>query len=279
MKSADSGAIQWAPISGHRSGPIEFKRLLCGRSGAPDNFELSLVRTGSDYFTPRHRHNFDQIRYCLEGAMNYSPGKDIPRGAVGYFPEGSPYGPQAEKSGTTLLLLQCGGASGAGFMSYQQLTAGFEALRSRGEFDRGTFAYKDESGTARRKDGYEAVWEYVNGRKVEYPAARFEEPIIMHPENFNWVPEAGSLGVARKMLGAFNERGTSIEFIRLDAGAFYRTGKPDAVELLYVTAGVLTAGAKALRAGSAIALDPSDDAVLSAHESSELFMLRMPSFN
>ena len=75
-------------VSGHRSGGIDFKRLIQGDEGAPDNFEFSFVRTAGDYYTPRHRHNFDQLRFCLEGSMNFAPGKDFKAGAVGIFSRG-----------------------------------------------------------------------------------------------------------------------------------------------------------------------------------------------
>ena len=130
---------------------VDFKRLLQGTEGAPDNFELSLVRTGGDYYTPRHRHNFDQVRLCLEGAMNWAPGRDLTAGMAGYFPEGTFYGPQADKQGSIVMLLQMGGAAGHGFMSYAQLGAGYEVLRPRGSFDGGAFTSRDAQG--RTPDG------------------------------------------------------------------------------------------------------------------------------
>src|ERR1700723_653260 len=137
MQTIHAADVEWGEVSGHRSGGIDFKRLLQGTPGAPDNFELSIVRTTGDYYTPRHRHNFDQVRLCLEGAMNYAPGKDLKAGTVGYFPEGTFYGPQSDTSKSVVLLLQMGGSAGYGFMSYQQLTAGYEKLSGRGRFDGG----------------------------------------------------------------------------------------------------------------------------------------------
>ncbi|HKF28874.1 MAG TPA: hypothetical protein VKB29_06580 [Candidatus Binataceae bacterium] len=66
MHVAHGSRMTFGPVSGHRSGGIDFKRLIQGTPGALDNFELSLVRTAGDYYTPRHRHNFDQVRLCLE---------------------------------------------------------------------------------------------------------------------------------------------------------------------------------------------------------------------
>lgn len=279
MKAADATGIKWENISGHRSGLIEFRRLLQGHTGAPDNFELSLVRTGSDYYTPRHRHNFDQIRYCLTGEMTHSPGKTLPAGAVGYFPEGTHYGPQTEKTGTILLLLQFGGASGSGFMSYDQLTRGFESLRASGQFDKGTFAYKDENGVARRKDGYEAVWEHVNGRKVEYPKPRFDEPVVMYPDGFEWLPVAGQPGVGRKLLAEFSERQIETGFLKIVAGATYRS-EIDAPVVYFVAKGALRHQGRTYGVESAFMFEPADrKTTLTAADDAEVFVAKMPRFD
>jgi len=42
--------MTFGPVSGQRSGGIDFKRLIQGTPGAPDNFEVSLVRTAGDYY-------------------------------------------------------------------------------------------------------------------------------------------------------------------------------------------------------------------------------------
>ena len=91
------------------------KRLLRGRAGAPDNYELSLVLMDGDYTTPRHKHNFDQVRYMVEGEFGYGRSKDEvqQQGTIGYFPEGVSYEQRAVRRSVTLLL-QGGGASGAG---------------------------------------------------------------------------------------------------------------------------------------------------------------------
>jgi len=150
--------MTFGQVSGHRTGGIDFKRLLQGIPGSLDNYELSLVRTAGDYYTPRHRHNFDQIRLCLEGAMNFAPGRNLAAGTLGYFPEGTFYGPQQDTTTSIVLVLQMGGAAGWGFMSYDQLNAGYQKLCDLGNFDRGVFSRTSSDGHIVRKDGYEAVW-------------------------------------------------------------------------------------------------------------------------
>src|SRR5260221_4736419 len=134
MKTAPAVTTEWGTVSGHRSGGIDFKRLIQGEDGAPDNFEYSFVRTAGDYYTPRHRHNFDQLRFCLEGSMNYAPGKNLAAGTVGYFSEGTFYGPQQDTVGSIVLLLQMGGAAGYCFMSYWQLHYGEPPAFRLGKF-------------------------------------------------------------------------------------------------------------------------------------------------
>ena len=74
----------------------QFKTLLTGEDGALDNFRLYFVRQQGEVDVPRHKHNFDQIRMCLEGPgkQNYGKDKWIAPGEIAYFPEGTPYGPE-----------------------------------------------------------------------------------------------------------------------------------------------------------------------------------------
>jgi len=50
-----------------------------------------------------------------------------------------------------------------------------------------------------------------------YPAPRFEEPIVMHPDNFVWIPAAD--GFENKRMGSFGERGLEMGFLRGRPGA------------------------------------------------------------
>ena len=141
MRLVQAQDIAFRHVSGHRQGTIEFKCLLQGEERSPDNFEFSLVQTRGQYHTPRHRHNFDQVRLNLTGAMNYADGKDLRAGEVGYFPEGTRYGPQNIVGDPLTLVLQSGGASGEGFMSYRQLNDGHRALEKLGTFSEGVFRW------------------------------------------------------------------------------------------------------------------------------------------
>lgn len=281
MKTAHAKTVEWGPVSGHRSGSIDFKRLLQGDEGAPGNFEFSLVRTAGDYYTPRHRHNFDQLRFCLEGSMNFAPGKNLNPGTVGYFPEGTFYGPQQDTIGSIVLLLQMGGATGSGFMSYRQLNDGYQRLSDLGQFDKGVFTRTTDDGRSLRKDGYEAIWEYVNGREVAYPAPRYEEPVVMYPDNFGRRAIGG--GFDYQHLGSFGERGLEAGFIRGPRGATHTLGALPSPELALVTKGAFAVenrpGEK-LDKHSAWYVDARDEGTkFEVLEDTEFFLVRMPTFN
>jgi hypothetical protein len=280
MQVAHGSQMTFGPVSGHRSGGIDFKRLIQGRIGEPDNFELSLVRSSSDYYTPRHRHNFDQVRLCLEGVMNYAPSKNLEAGTVGYFPEGTFYGPQQDTVQSISLVLQMGGATGCGFMSYDQLNAGYQQLCDYGNFDRGVFTRTTPDGRTVRKDSYEAVWEHVMHREVEYPPPRFEEPVVMFPRNFKWISAGG--GFEMKRLGAFGERGLELSLIRGPRGAMHTVREISAPELLFVIKGAMRASSCAdlLDANSAFHLDAAEKGTsFEVVEDVEMFVIRLPVFD
>ena len=58
-----------------RTGNRISRTLLTGTENAPDNYRLGYSYGGDDakWTTPRHHHNFEQIRYVLEGS--YSVGR------------------------------------------------------------------------------------------------------------------------------------------------------------------------------------------------------------
>jgi len=152
----------------HRQGTIAHKRLFEGCAGSPDNFSLTLAREQPDYFSPRHRHNWDQVRFCLRGSVPVGKALTLDAGEVGYFPEGVRYGPQEGGIEREVLVLQFGGASGQGYMTPDQTLAGREALLLQGVFEGGVF--KRPPGTGKQnQDAYEAIWQQIFGQAMNYP--------------------------------------------------------------------------------------------------------------
>lgn len=203
----------------HRDGRFDFKSLMTGSPKSLGNFNLEAVRTYGDFFSPRHRHNFDQYRLQLEGRFDFDRNGKMAPGMVAYFPEGTPYGPQSSSEDSLTIVLQFGGASRSGYLSREEFLAGSAELQEKGNFMKGAFTETDEGGRKRNQDGFEAVWEYVNKKKLEYPAPRYLDPVFINPDNFSWIPSEEENGVARKHLGSFGERGTSVSLIRIEPGA------------------------------------------------------------
>jgi hypothetical protein len=153
---------------------IDYRSLLAGTPGAIDNFKLIIATTQADYTTPRHRHNFDQIRLQVGGSFDYDGIGTMTEGMVGYFPEGTPYGPSASSDGSTILLLQHAGASGSGYLSDGEYNVSIAELKQKGEFHEGIYTVLGPDGRKRNQDGYEAVWENAYRRPIDYAKPRYD---------------------------------------------------------------------------------------------------------
>jgi hypothetical protein len=219
MKVVRIEEVEMTSIPAARAGKTEYWELLTGTPGTADNFFFCLFPSSSDYNTPRHRHNFDQIRYQLEGISDYSRDGKTEAGTVGYFPEGTHYGPAQSTDGCLYLLLQFGGASGNGFMSYEEYGVALKELKKHGEFHDGVYTTTLPDGRKKNQDGYEAVWEQSRQRELVYPPRRYDKPIFMHESSFAWKPWPQEGRARYKSLGVFSECRTRIGFVEIEAGA------------------------------------------------------------
>ncbi|MEB3371872.1 hypothetical protein [Saccharopolyspora mangrovi] len=229
-------------VGSMREGKLDQKHLLFGEDGSPNNYDLNMGLTGGGgWRTPRHRHNFDQIRYVIAGTLPYTETEVLEQGWVGYFPESVHYGPQERAEGLRTMVLQCGGASGAGYLSVAQREATNAELAKTGEFKKGLYHYTDENGVTQTKDGSEAIFEHATGGKLEFATPRYTDVIAINPAAYDWFPQGGD-GVWEKWLGSFTERDLRIGFVRLDAGAVYQAGQFPSIEILFQISGQVTAG-------------------------------------
>jgi hypothetical protein len=280
MQHGDQTA--WECVSGHRGGGIEFRHLLAGREGAPDNHHLSMWRENGGFFSPRHRHNFDQVRICLEGEVNVGPGETIRPGGIGYFPEGVSYGPQDSQVASVGVVMQFGGASGAGFVSQRQMADAFAELKEQGTFEGGVFRRERTGaapGTRLNQDGYEAIWEHVTGRRLAYPAPRYSAPFIMYPESYEWVPDPAQPGVAQRHLGTFTERHVELAILRLAAGAVCTLPARPGTRVHFALTGAGSAAGEPYRALSAWEAASGETIALRAAAESEIFIAGLPIFS
>ena len=231
------------PLRG-RVNTIRRKRfpLDTGIPGVNLEFGNALIPAG--YFTPRHRHNFEQIRFTLDGIQSTGHG-DLPVGTCGYFPEGAYYGPQEQKEDSRLLCLQFQGPSGEHFLNNDEANAMHTKLvQQGGSFDSGFFRGKKADGKRYNKDSYTAIWENFVGQKLVIPKGRYRTPVMMSIDNYRWVPSRHHRGVFHKHLGTFSELRTSIGFVRMTPGATLPAQLHEDAEVRYLLEGAVTHGGR-----------------------------------
>lgn len=279
MQITEATAAQDYNAGEIRAGKMESKLMLIGREGRPNNYRVALTTVEDGWDAPRHRHNFDQIRLPINADWQFGKKDTLPKGWVGYFPEGVYYGPQSRPPGLKMLVCQFGGASGQGFVGRDRRRAGFDALAANGKFEGGIFTWVDEDGKRHNQDGYEALWEHLHGRKMVYPTPRYQDVIMMDPASSGWVADPARPGAAFKWLGTFTERELQIGFIRLDRGASLTFGTHPAPEFIFLTSGAMSHAGKSYRPYAAAGFDPEDGAVsITADAESEMLCVRLPRF-
>jgi hypothetical protein len=262
----------------HPLGTIAFHHMLKGEPDSSDNFMFILGRQDEDFYMPRHRHNFDQIRFPLRGRANHGDGIVVGEGEIAYIPEGLPYGPQEDPiapyaPGERMqVVLQFGGASGCGFMSIEQRRQAIQELSKTGTFD-GNYYRRNDGSSAW---GLNAIWEYVFGTRIKYPRPRYKSIIMADPKRFNWLRVAGATGVDHKFMGAFSERGVWVEMVRLQPNATWTSSDLRAKRLLFVLGGEGTIGEHTVGTFFAIQIDPSETLALTARSEMELFLIGLP---
>ena len=255
-----------------REGVIRAVRILEGEPG-PDNFALKLVNIQGDFFSPRHRHNFDQVRLQLEGSFDYDRDGCFTPGAIGYFPEGTRYGPQTSSGNTRNLLLQFGGASGSGYTAESEEEHAAAALREKGKFEKGVYTYFNSDGTKVNQDAYEAVWEHIHGRALVYPKERYERPVFMNSNAFEWVPLKDQPGVASKMMGVFSERETKLAFYKVEPGAKLALEENS---FYFVLSGTGEVNGQAVGKHTTVHLKRMESETLAAQVDLECLQIRLP---
>ena len=262
-----------------REGKLVQKFLLMGEDGSPNNYLLNVGLTGSGgWGTPRHRHNFDQIRYVLKGKYPVSPHKVMGEGSVAYFPESVHYGPQDRPEGLEMMVIQFGGASGSGFLSTPMREAANDRLNKKGTFKDGIFTWIDDKGQKHNMDGSAACFEEAMGTKLTFAPARYDDVVVMEPSACDWIA-TGTPGVSAKLLGTFTERNAQIRMLKLEAGATMNTGPRDQIEVLFMSTGKITVAGKTYGDKTAIELLPADAAVdIVASAESVFFSVTLPKF-
>ena len=227
----------------HRVGSFRYKQLGEGAPGTPGNYNLRLVWSETDFFSPRHMHNFDQVRVQMQGTFYFDADGTMKPGVAAYFPEGTPYGPQTSQQDTVQLVLQLGGPSGAGYLAEAQRIASVAALAETGEFRDGKYFAPGKAGTG-GTDAFQAAWEHAQGRKMVYPPMRLQKPLFTNPESFDWVAVPGTTGAESKQLWHFGAHSVGLDIVRLVPGATIEITGPVTCFVEHGTGSVSSGGDK-----------------------------------
>ena len=275
MNIVQADQVESNPASVHRGGK-SFRQNLLGAKTGVENFPFVISRSEAR-FSPRHRHSFEQYRYQLEGIAEYGKSGTLKPGMLGYFPEGMHYGPQTpSKDGDNLvvLALQCGGASGSGYVNRDEQLEAAKELKKIGTFKDGVFHRNPGEPGKKNLDGSQAIWEHVMKKDLVFPKPRYAAPIFMHPEHFDWVPVDGSPGVAEKLMGVFSERETGAHFIKLEPNATYApAGNRD---IYVVLSGNGTVDQEDYKFATTVFLDRGDGASFTAQDATEILHFSLP---
>jgi hypothetical protein len=261
-----------------RKGQLDKRYILTGEDGSPGNFVFGLYYQSGDFYAPRHRHNFDQWRYQIEGEVGFGRHGVMKPGILGYFPEGSYYGPNDHEPDppgvtNTTVLIQFGGPSGSGYLSQKEVYDAYAGMQAIGRFEDGVF-YRNEGVPGKKAlDSFQATWEFANGRPLVYPKPQYNGPLMMDTQNYRWMPLDGAPGVEEKALGTFTDCKLRGAAYKLDPGAsFTATGRG----IYFVLSGRGELEGGPYRQYTALYLETGESATYRAAETSEILLFGLP---
>ncbi len=273
MKIVQGDQVEWKRGLEYRGGTFHFRNLMEGRAGTIGNFQLSMGRNDKDFMSPRHRHNFEQFRFQLEGELEFGRDGTMKPGMCGYFPEGAHYGPQTSQMDATTIVLQFGGASGSGYLSRAEVLNGMQELSASGTFKDGVYRRNEGEPGKKNLDGYQAIWEHVNGRTLDYPKPRYPMPIMMDESHFAWTDADNEPGISEKLLGQFTERRNEAAFVKLAKGA---THSLQSRSVYFCKSGKGKIGSEDIRFCSTIHLEDGEMASVTASEDMVFVRMGLP---
>lgn len=269
----DPSRESWIGSSPHRSSGIDVIKLV-EREAKLGGFELSLTRFDPGYFSPIHRHNFEQIRIGVAGKTNYGKRVLEPR-VVSYSPAGTRYGPQTVEAPSVQAILQYDGLGTYSHANQLRLKEAMARLSGKGTFEKGYFRPAD-GGPA--QDAGEAVFEEATGRKIVYPEPRYAETIYMYVDGFPWQSRENS-PVRWKKLGAFGWPETTIEMLSIPEGESVTLGDDGGPLIAFVLEGQIECNSGLLGKSSAALMEEHDRSAVTAKEAgTELVLIHLPHF-
>ena len=241
----------WGQVVKHRGGGRRSVHFGFYDQERSISMNAGMTVYNHERMNPRHKHDFDQVRYFLKGGENYGAHEVLRQGDAIYVPEGVSYGPTSTEEGcdeNIRFTLQFPGVSRNRILYHasQEYHDAQQKLSDIGKLEKGLFVWPD----GRKQDSAEAIREYVFGRKIEYPNARYNTYVVMHSQEYSYEPMEKVPGVQVKHLGYFNEIGPNIKLVGIDAGASTPAGKAEFEQVRLLIEGDISFGGKDYQAVS-----------------------------
>lgn len=240
-----------------------------------DNFRLNLsITEEGEMFTPRHRHDFSQFRYIIEGEADYAMGEIQRAGVLNLTVDGTYYGPTSNMIGATLVL-QFGSVSGSGYIDRRDIVAATSELKKRNEgyLEDGIYYRNPGVDGPAQQDANEAVFSLIRGQPVQYPEPEYLHPVMMNSNAIPWQPLDGVPGVEEKHMGTFSSNRYSAARYKLDPGAsFLARGRG----VYFVLLGSGSVASEPYRKWTSTYLEDGESVGFQASETTDILYLGMP---
>ena len=176
MKIVQGDELDWVRGLEYRGGMFHYRNLMEGTPGTIDNFQLSMGRNDRAIsYSPRHRHNFEQFRFQLDGDAQFRPRRHDDAGHARLFPGGRVLRPAiaSRSDSPPTIVLQFGGPSGSGYLSRKRSNAGMTELTQHRRRSRpaSTGATKAEPRQAQHGRLPGDLGARANSRPLQFPEA------------------------------------------------------------------------------------------------------------
>jgi quercetin dioxygenase-like cupin family protein len=256
---AELDDIEWQRTGKHRGPGLKMKSLAFRTDGRGNNLWLSLAEMEDGWYSPRHKHNFDQFRYVLDGETGFTEW-DLHAGECAYFPAGAYYGPQEQHGTAILFTLQFPGETGEYYLTPEQVEDTVRQLRaSDPTFGQGGKGF-DSNG--RERDSYEIVWETHQKTAISYPASQFPGPFLLSGNET--ITDEALAGSDVRLKGEVASNGLKVLRVQATGPLRIEPASPDSTEFWILEKGAIEIGDRTLNPLSVIQLlagAPRTDAV------------------
>jgi hypothetical protein len=275
MQIVDTTRQDWELVLPNTRGGDVFRKVIHGAEGGRQvSYDVRIERFGEGdrgYSSIRHRHDFEQLRFAVEGRMDLGFAV-LETGDVAYFPANAYYGPQ-KCEGSVILIAQWGDR----FITRADSDRAVAELSRNGEFRDGIYRAVTPDGRPFNKDPLNAIWEQVFQTPYVPQPPRYKQPVVMTPSAFGWGEPEGA--IRRRRLGTFTENPLTVEMVEwLEDGPLHLASSEadNRPTLLFTTAGSFSHDGEEFGPHTGLWSETAATIELNARAGSEVLVVRFP---